>query len=383
EIRPDGRKLDEVRDLHAEVGLLQRAHGSALFVRGETQALVVTTIAPPGAEQLMENMRGLVERRFMLHYNFPPYSTGETGRVGAPGRREIGHGALAEKAVKNLIPTEDEFPYVIRVVSEILSSNGSSSMATTCGAILSLMDAGVPIKKSVAGIAMGMMTGPDGQYKVLTDIQGPEDHYGDMDFKVAGSADGLRAVQMDVKIDGITNKMLVDGLAQAKQARLEILKVMNKALAASRKEVSQYAPVILRLDINPDKIGLVIGPGGKVINSIIETTGALTIDIEQTGRVLIAGPNKEKAQAALEAVQSMVKDYEIGEIVEGPIVRILEFGAIVEFGPDQDGMIHVSELKEGFVKKVEDVVKLGQVVKAKIIKSDMGKIGLSMKGVPQ
>ena len=383
EIRPDGRKLDEVRDLHAEVGLLQRAHGSALFIRGETQALVVTTIAPPGAEQLMENMRGLVERRFMLHYNFPPYSTGETGRVGAPGRREIGHGALAEKAVKNLIPTEDEFPYVIRVVSEVLSSNGSSSQATTCGAVLSMMDAGIPIKKSVAGIAMGMMTGPKGEYKVLTDIQGPEDHYGDMDFKVAGSADGVRAVQMDVKIDGITNKMLVDGLAQAKQARLEILKVMNKALAAPRKEISQYAPVILRLDINPDKIGLVIGPGGKVINSIIETTGALTIDIEQTGRVLIAGPNKEKAQAALEAVQSMVKEYTIGEIVQGPIVRILEFGAIVEFGPEQDGMIHVSELKEGFVKKVEDVVKLGQVVKAKIIKSDMGKIGLSMKGVPQ
>ena len=383
EIRPDGRKLDEIRDLHAEVGLLQRAHGSALFIRGETQALVVTTIAPPGAEQLMENMRGLVERRFMLHYNFPPYSTGETGRVGAPGRREIGHGALAEKAVKNLIPTEDEFPYVIRVVSDILSSNGSSSQATTCGAVLSLMDAGVPIKKAVAGIAMGMMVGSDGKYKVLTDIQGPEDHYGDMDFKVAGSADGVRAVQMDVKIDGITNKMLVDGLAQAKQARLEILKVMNKALATPRKEVSQYAPVILRLDINPDKIGLVIGPGGKVINSIIETTGALTIDIEQTGRVLIAGPNKEKAQAALEAVQSMVKEYTIGEIVQGPIVRILEFGAIVEFGPEQDGMIHVSELKEGFVKKVEDVVKLGQVVKAKIIKSDMGKIGLSLKGVPQ
>ncbi len=383
ETRPDGRKLDEIRDLHAEVGLLQRAHGSALFIRGETQALVVTTIAPPGAEQLMESMRGLNERRFMLHYNFPPYSTGETGRVGAPGRREIGHGALAEKAVKNLIPSEDEFPYVIRVVSEVLSSNGSSSQATTCGAVLSLMDAGVPIKKPVAGIAMGMMTGPKGEYKVLTDIQGPEDHYGDMDFKAAGSADGVRAVQMDVKIDGITNQMLIDGLAQAKKARLEILKVMNKALAAPRKEISQYAPVILRLDINPDKIGLVIGPGGKTINSIIETTGALTIDIEQTGRVLIAGPNKEKAQAALEAVQSMVKEYTIGEIVEGPIVRILEFGAIVEFGPEQDGMIHVSELKEGFVKKVEDVVKLGQVVKAKIIKSDMGKIGLSMKGVPQ
>lgn len=390
EIRPDGRRLDEIRDLHAEVGLLPRVHGSALFVRGETQALVTATIAPPGQEQLMENMRGLVERRFMLHYNFPPYSTGETGRVGAPGRREIGHGSLAEKAVKNLIPSEDEFPYVIRVVSEILSSNGSSSQATTCGAVLALMDAGVPIKKAVSGIAMGMMvdtrhTTNDKQpvYKVLTDIQGPEDHYGDMDFKVAGSADGVRAVQMDVKIDGLTNQMLIDGLAQAKKARLEILKVMNKAIDKPRKEISQYAPVILRLDINPEKIGLVIGPGGKVINSIIESTGALTIDIEQSGRVLIAGPNKEKAQAALEAVAAMVKEYKIGEIVEGPIVRILEFGAIVEFGHEQDGMIHVSELKEGFVKKVEDVVKLGQVVKAKIIKSDMGKIGLSLKGVPQ
>ncbi|MDO8466962.1 MAG: polyribonucleotide nucleotidyltransferase [bacterium] len=383
EIRPDGRKLDEIRDLHAEVGLLQRAHGSALFIRGETQALVVTTIAPPGAEQLMESMRGMVERRFMLHYNFPPYSTGETGRVGAPGRREIGHGSLAEKAVKNLIPTEDEFPYVIRVVSEVLSSNGSSSQATTCGAVLSLMDAGVPIKKAVAGIAMGMMTAPDGSYKVLTDIQGPEDHYGDMDFKVAGSADGVRAVQMDVKIDGLTNKMLIDGLAQAKKARLEILEVMNKAIDKPRKEVSQYAPVIMRLDIAPDQIGEVIGPGGKVINGIIERTGALTIDIEQDGRVLIAGPNKETALAAYKEVEAITKDYLVGDIVEGPIVKILEFGAIVEFSPGRDGMIHVSELKDGFVKKVEDVVKMGQVVKAKIIKTDMGKIGLSLKGVQQ
>lgn len=383
ETRPDGRKLDEIRDLHAEVGVLQRAHGSALFIRGETQALVVATIAPPGSEQLMESMRGTVERRFMLHYNFPPYSTGETGRVGAPGRREIGHGSLAEKAVKNLIPSEDEFPYVIRVVSEVLSSNGSSSQATTCGAVLSLMDAGVPIKKAVAGIAMGMMTGAKGEYKVLTDIQGPEDHYGDMDFKVAGSADGVRAVQMDVKIDGLTNKMLVDGLAQAKKARLEILKVMNKAISEPRKEVSQYAPVILRLDIEPDQIGEVIGPGGKVINGIIERTGALTIDIEQDGRVLIAGPNKETAQAAFREVEAITKDYLVGDIVEGPVVKILEFGAIVEFSPGRDGMIHVSELKDGFVKKVEDVVKLGQVVKAKIIKSEMGKIGLSLKGMPK
>lgn len=388
ETRPDGRKLDEIRDLHAEVGMLKRAHGSAIFVRGETQALVVTTIAPPGAEQLMESMRGSSERRFMLHYNFPPYSTGETGRVGAPGRREIGHGSLAEKAVRNVLPTEDEFPYVIRVVSEVLSSNGSSSQATTCGAILSMMDAGIPIKKPVAGIAMGMMvdTRPTTNdkpqnYKVLTDIQGPEDHYGDMDFKVAGSADGVRAVQMDVKIDGLTNQMLIDGLAQAKKARLEILEVMNKALPAPRKELSQYAPVILRLDIDPDQIGEVIGPGGKVINGIIERTGALTIDIEQNGRVFIAGPNKEIAQAAYREVEAITKDYLVGDVVEGPIIKILEFGAIVEFSPGRDGMIHVSELKEGFVKKVEDVVKLGQVVKAKIIKADMGKIGLSLKAM--
>ena len=379
--RPDGRKLDEIRDLHAEVGVLKRTHGSALFVRGNTQALAVTTIAPPGSEQLVEAVDFSGKKRFMLHYNFPPYSVGETGRVGSPGRREIGHGALAEKAVKNVIPAQKDFPYVIRVVSEVVSSNGSSSMATVCGTILSLMDAGVPIKKPVAGIAMGLITGANGEYKVLTDIQGPEDHHGDMDFKVAGSADGIRAIQMDVKIDGLTNEMLVSALAQAKKARLEILKVMHKAIAEPRKELSAFAPRVLTMMVNPEKIGEIIGPGGKVINGIIDRTGALTIDIEQTGEVYIAGATKEIAEAAYKEVESIVKEYHIGDIVEGPIVRILEFGAIVQFGPNRDGMIHVSELKEGFVKKVEDVVKMGDVVRAKVVKIDGDRTGLSLKGM--
>ncbi len=380
--RPDGRKPDELRDLYAEVGVFNRAHGSAIFMRGTTQALAMTTIAPPGSEQLVESMDFSGKKRFLLHYNFPPYSTGEVGRMGNPGRRSIGHGALAEKAVKNLIPPQDQFPYVIRVVSEILSSNGSSSMATVCGTSLSLMDAGVPIKKAVAGIAMGLMTGKNGEYKVLTDIQGPEDHHGDMDFKVAGTADGVRAIQMDVKIDGLTNQMLVDALAQAKKARLEILKVMHKAIAEPRKELSPYAPRVLVLDINPEKIGEVIGPGGKVINGIIERTGALTIDIEQTGKVFIAGATKEKAEAAYKEVESIVKEYRIGDIVEGPVVKILEFGAIVQFAPSRDGMIHVSELKQGYVKKVEDVLKLGDFVRAKVVKADPdGRIGLSLKAL--
>ncbi len=380
--RPDGRKLDEIRDLHAEVGVLNRAHGSAVFIRGNTQALAVTTIAPPGSEQLVEGVTFSGKKRFMLHYNFHPYSTGETGRVGSPGRREIGHGALAEKAVQSLIPPQSEFPYTIRVVSEILSSNGSSSMATVCGSCLSLMDAGVPIKKLAAGIAMGLMTGKNGEYKVLTDIQGPEDHHGDMDFKVAGTHDGIRAIQMDVKIDGLTNAMLKDALAQAKKARQEILKVMEKTISKPRAELSPFAPRVLTMKVNPEKIGEIIGPGGKTINGIIERTGALTIDIEQTGEVFIAGATKETAEAAYKEVESIVKEYHIGDIVEGPIVKILEFGAIVQFAPGRDGMIHVSELKQGFVKKVEDVVKLGDVVRVKIIKADPdGRIGLSLKAM--
>lgn len=387
EKRPDGRKLDELRDLYAEVGLFKRTHGSALFVRGTTQALAVTTLAAPGAEQLIETIEFTGKRRFMLHYNFPPYCSGEIGPFRGPGRREIGHGALAEKALKNLIPPQDLFPYTIRSVSEILSSNGSTSMATVSAVSLALMDAGVPIKKPAAGIAMGLMLEnkqptTDNQqlkYKILTDIQGPEDHHGDMDCKIAGTRDGITAMQMDVKIEGLTTKILADVLAQGKKARLEILDFTDKILSAPRKEISTYAPFVLTLDINPLKIGEVIGPGGKTINSIIEKTGALSIDIDRTGKVYIAGSNKETAVAAFKEVESITKEYQVGEIVEGDIVKILDFGAIVQIGPNREGMIHISELKEGYVKKVEDVVKLGDRVRAKIIRVEDGKIGLSLK----
>ena len=379
--RPDGRKLDEVRALYAEVGLFKRLHGSAFFMRGGTQALAVTTLAAPGSEQLVETMEMSGKRRFMLHYNFPPYATGEVGRMGGTGRREIGHGALAEKAIRPMIPTQEEFPYTIRVVSEILASNGSSSMATVCSSSMSLMDAGVPIKKPVAGIAMGLITSESGNYKILTDIQGPEDHYGDMDCKVAGTDHGINAMQMDVKITGVTIDMLKEILVQAKKARLQILEVMSRAISSPRPKVSDFAPVIMTLDINPEKIGEVIGPGGKMINSIIADSGALTIDIEQTGKVFVAASDQQKAQAAVNSIKSITREYQVGEIVEGTIIKILEFGAIVDIGGGRDGMIHVSELKNGFVKKVEDVVKLGDFVRAKIIKTDNGKIGLSIKAL--
>ncbi len=381
-LRPDGRKLDEVRDLHAEVGLFERLHGSALFIRGGTQALAVTTLAAPGSEQMIETMEISTKRRFMLHYNFPPFATGEVGRMGAPGRREIGHGALAEKALRPLIPTQEEFPYTIRIVSEILASNGSSSMATVCASSMSLMDAGVPIKKPAAGIAMGLITeNSTDKYKILTDIQGPEDHYGDMDCKVAGTEEGITAIQMDVKIEGITVRMFSEILEQAKKARLHILETITKAIAKPRENVSKYAPVILTLEIRPDQIGEVIGSGGKVINSIISTSGATTIDIEQDGKVYVAAPDMQKAQQAIHAIQSLTKEFQIGEIVEGTVIKILEFGAIVDIGGGREGMIHVSELKEGFVKKVEDVVKVGDFVRAKIIKMENGRIGLSMKAL--
>ncbi|MEK7478355.1 MAG: polyribonucleotide nucleotidyltransferase [Patescibacteria group bacterium] len=381
--RPDGRKLDEVRELYAEAGTLSRAHGSALFVRGNTQSLAVTTIAPPGAEQLVDTMRNQsAKKKFMLHYNFPPYSVGETGRFAGPGRRDIGHGSLAEKALRPLLPSMEAFPYVIRLVSEILSSNGSSSMATVCAGSLSLMDAGVPIRRPAAGIAMGLIMDEKGEkYKVLTDIQGPEDHYGDMDFKVAGTEEGVTAIQMDVKIGGISAEIVEKVLAQAKLARLHILKTIHGALKEPRPEVSKFAPVVFVLDIDPDKIGLIIGPGGKTINGIIAATGALGIDIDQSGKVYVSGPSKEIAEAVLKQVKSIVEDVEVGQIVEGNIVKILDFGAIVEFGPGRDGMIHVSELKEGFVKQVEDVVKLGDFVKVKVIRAENGKISLSLKAL--
>lgn len=376
--RVDGRKIDEIRELYAEVAFLPRLHGSALFVRGNTQSLAAVTLAAPGAEKVNETIREDGKQRFMLHYNFPGYSVGEAKSYRGPGRRDIGHGALAEKAVKSVIPSVDEFPYTIRVVSEIMSSNGSSSMATVCSSILALMDAGVPIKKPVAGIAMGLMTSEDGKYKVLTDIQGPEDHYGDMDFKVAGTKEGVNAIQMDVKISGVPLNILLEGLAQAKKARLEILSVMDKALSAPRPELSKHAPQVAVIDIDPSKIGEVIGPGGKIINGIIARTG-VAIDIDDIGKVFISAKEKSALDAGVAEVRSIVREFKVGEVVEGNIVRILDFGAIVDLGGGKDGMIHVSELREGFVKNVTDVVNMGDFVRAKIIKVDDGKIGLSIK----
>lgn len=381
--RPDGRKIDEVRELYVETGLLERTHGSALFARGNTQALAAVTLAPPGAEQLIETMEQTGKRRFMLHYNFPKYSVGETGSFRGPGRRDIGHGALAEKALRPLIPTQEEFPYTIRVVSEILSSNGSSSMATVSACSMALMDAGVPMKKPAAGIAIGLMSDTS-QYRVLTDIQGPEDHYGDMDCKVAGTRDGVNAVQMDVKVEGITLEIAREAMERAKAARLHILGQMETAIREPRAELSPYAPRVITLRIDPSRIGELIGPGGKIINGIVERTGILSIDVEQTGEVFIAARRPEAAELARREVESLFRDYMVGEIIEGPVVRILDFGAIIDLGGGRDGMIHVSELKEGFVKTVEEVVKLGDVVRAKIVRADPdGRIGLSLKQLKQ
>ena len=378
--RVDGRKITEIRPLYGEVGLFSRTHGSSLFIRGNTQALAVTTLAAPGAEQLIETMETNTKRRFMLHYNFPPYSEGETGNFRGPGRREIGHGALAEKALKLMIPPVEQFPYTIRVVTEILSSNGSSSMATVCATTMSLLDAGVPLKKPVAGIAMGLMMNEAGDnFRVLTDLQGPEDHYGDMDFKVAGTKDGITAIQMDVKVSGLTKEILEQALKQAKDARLEILGVINSVIPEPRKQLSVYAPTIIQLKINPEKIGMVIGPGGKMINGMIRDLGLTTIDIEEDGSIFIAAIDRSKAEEAASQIRSMTREFTIGEVVTGKVVRIMDFGAIVDLGGGQDGMIHVSELKNGFVKTVTEVIHLGDIVTAKIIKVEEGKIGLSLK----
>jgi polyribonucleotide nucleotidyltransferase len=387
EKRPDGRKLDELRALSGEVGLFSRTHGSGLFMRGNTQALAITTLAPPGAEQMIETMETTGKRRFLLHYNFPPYSVGEVGPFRGPGRREIGHGNLARKSLERLIPTKEEFPYTIRVVSEIMSSNGSSSMATVCASALSMMDAGVPIKKPAAGIAMGLMmdsaTSDKRQatrYKVLTDIQGPEDHHGDMDLKVAGTEDGVTGMQMDVKVDGLTIEILEAAFAQARKARLEILKVVKSVLPTHREKLSPFVPTIRQLKIPTDKIGAVIGPGGKMINGLIEKYGLAGIDIDEDGSVFISGNDLEKVEEAVAIIKSITREFKVGEIVEGKIIKVLDFGAIMDLGGGKDGMIHVSELKPGFVKNVEEVVKVGDFVRAKIIRADEdGKIGLSLK----
>lgn len=389
EKRPDGRKLDEIRALYGEVGLFERLHGSSFFSRGQTQSLAVTTLAAPGSEQLVETMEMSTKRRFMLHYNFPPYSTGEVGRVGSPGRREIGHGNLAEKALRATIPSQDEFPYTIRIVSEILSSNGSSSMASVCAGTLSLMDAGVPIKYPVAGIAMGLMThqGYDKEsskndFKILTDIQGPEDHYGDMDLKVAGSKDGITAVQMDVKVDGITDEIFEKTLLQAEKARFQILDLIHSIIPEPRKELSKFAPIILITNIKPYQIGGVIGSGGKVINGIIEKYSLTSIDIDDEGKVYVSGFDADNVKKALDYIKSLTKEYVEGEVIEGEIIKVLDFGGIVDLGGGKDGMIHVSEIKGGYVSKASDELKVGQIVKAKVIKVDeSGKIGLSIKAL--
>jgi polyribonucleotide nucleotidyltransferase len=380
--RPDGRGVDEIRQLSAEIGILPRTHGSSLFMRGDTQSLAVTTLAAPGQEQLVETMESTLKRRFMLHYNFPPYSVGETGNFRGPGRREIGHGTLARKAIEPLMPSQEEFPYTVRVVSEIMSSNGSSSMATVCASSLSLMDAGVPLKKQVAGIAMGLMTSSDGKFSVLTDLQGQEDFYGDMDFKVAGTRDGITAIQLDVKIKGLTMEIIKATLEKAKIARMKILDVLDATIPSARKELSPYAPAIEQLSINPDKIGMVIGPGGKNINGLIRKYSLATIDIEEDGRVFVSGTDRKAVDLAVEEIRLMTRELKQGDIIEGQVIKILDFGAIVDIGGGQDGMIHVSELKSGFVKAVTDVLKMGDFVRAKVVRvEDNGKIALSLKAL--
>ncbi len=380
--RPDGRAYDELRPLQAQAGILPRVHGSGLFIRGETQALSTLTLGGPRDEQIVEGMEIRGKRRFMHHYNFPPYSTGEVKPMRGPGRREIGHGALAERALAPLIPPKEEFPYTIRIVSEILSSNGSSSMASVCGATLALFDAGVPMKKPVAGIAMGLMMADEKRYRVLTDIQGPEDHYGDMDLKAAGTADGVTALQMDVKIDGVTVPMLSETLSQAQKARGEILAVMSGELPRPRPELSRHAPRITILKIDPEKIGALIGPGGKMINSIIAATN-VDIDVEDDGSIFVISERPESMEQALALIRQATREYKPGEMLEGTVTRIFDFGAMVEVGPKQEGLIHISELAPWRVGRVEDVVNMGDEITVMVRNiDDQGRLNLSLKSVP-
>ena len=380
--RVDGRDLTTVRPIIGEVGILPRTHGSALFTRGETQALCVVTLGTAEDEQFVDSLEGTGKQTFMLHYNFPPYSVGETGRMGAPGRREIGHGKLAWRAIHPMLPKKDQFPYTMRVVSEITESNGSSSMATVCGTSLALMDAGVPLTKPVAGIAMGLIL-EGARYAVLSDILGDEDHLGDMDFKVAGTEDGITSLQMDIKIAGITEEIMKTALAQAKDGRLHILGEMNKALTGARAELGEHAPRIEQIKIPTDKIRDVIGTGGKVIREIVEKTGA-KINIEDDGTVKIASADGESIKAALKWIRSLTAEPEIGEIYDGKIVKVMDFGAFVNFFGPKDGLVHVSELSRERVAKPSDVVKEGQAVKVKLLGfDDRGKVRLSMKQVDQ
>ncbi len=378
--RVDGRKLDEIRPVTAEVGVLPRAHGSALFTRGQTQALAATTLGTKMDEQKMEELEGDFFKSYMLHYNFPPFSVGEVRPIRGPSRREIGHGNLAERALKPMIPSEEVFPYTIRVVSDILESNGSSSMATVCAGSLSLMDAGVPIKEAVAGIAMGLIK-EDDQFHILTDILGDEDHFGDMDFKVAGSRQGVTAVQMDIKISGIPMEVMARALEQAREARMKILDIMNATLPTPRPELSPYAPRIISMHIDVDQIGLVIGPGGKTIRSIIEKTGA-TVDIDDDGTVHIASTDPEACERAKEMIERLTELPEIGKTYIGRVKKITNFGAFVEILPGKEGLLHISELEHHRVRRVEDVLSVGDEVEVKLVGIDTnGKLDLSRKAL--
>jgi polyribonucleotide nucleotidyltransferase len=380
--RIDGRKVDQVRPILAEVSVLPRTHGSALFTRGETQALVVATLGTGDDEQMIDALEGTYHEHFMLHYNFPPFSVGETGRVGSPGRREVGHGKLAWRAIRPMLPAQADFPYTVRLVSEILESNGSSSMATVCGASLALMDAAVPLKKPVSGIAMGLILEKDG-FAVLSDILGDEDHLGDMDFKVAGTEDGVTSLQMDIKIPGITEEIMRQALRQAHDGRLHILGEMNKALDHSRTEIGEYAPKIETIHIPTDKIREVIGSGGKVIREIVAETGA-KVDIEDDGTVKVAASDGAKIKAAIDWIKSIASEPEVGTIYDGKVVKVVDFGAFVNFFGAKDGLVHISQLAPHKVAKVTDVVQEGQTVKVKLLGfDDRGKTKLSMKVVDQ
>ncbi|HSH31850.1 MAG TPA: polyribonucleotide nucleotidyltransferase [Candidatus Saccharimonadales bacterium] len=380
--RPDNRKNTEIRPISSQVGLLPRTHGSALFTRGTTQVLNVTTLASTSYAQLIDTMEEDTSKRYMHHYNFPPYSVGETKPMRSPGRREIGHGALAERALLPMIPAVEDFPYTIRTVSEAIASNGSTSMASVCGSTLSLMDAGVPLKKPVAGIAMGLVT--DGEkFIILSDIAGAEDFAGDMDFKVAGTADGITALQMDIKVKGITPEIMKQALAQAKAGRAHIMAKMMAVIDQPRPELAPHAPRISKLVINPEKIRDVIGKGGEMINKIIAETG-VEIDIEDSGLVMIASTSGEAAQAAIDWIKNLTEDPEVGKIYEGRVVKIMDFGAFVEIMPGRDGLVHISRLAEGRVEKVEDVVKLDDKIKVKLIEIDsQGRLNLSKKAAEQ
>ncbi|WP_304480008.1 polyribonucleotide nucleotidyltransferase, partial [uncultured Dubosiella sp.] len=382
-IRPDGRAIDEIRPLDSQVDLLPRVHGSAMFTRGETQVLSTTTLGALNENQIIDDLTEVEAKRFMHHYNFPPYSVGETGRMGSPGRREIGHGALGERALLQVLPSVDEFPYTIRTVADVLESNGSSSQASICAGTMSLMAAGVPIKAPVAGIAMGLIMDEEtGQYTVLTDIQGMEDHFGDMDFKVAGTAKGITALQMDIKVSGITKEIFEEALAQAHKARLEILDNMAQAIAAPRAELSPYAPKIAIMHIDPDKISIVIGPGGKMINQIIAESDNVKIDIDDDGQVVIYHTDQAAIDHAKEMIKEIVREAKVGDVYAAKVVRLEKFGAFVNLFGHTDGLLHVSKISHNRVEKVEDVLKIGDIIDVKVTEIDnKGRINVSAKAL--